>query len=231
MNRLRPILADGPYAGASINYRLSAEATWPSQIHDCKAAIRWLRAHAEEYGFDPGKIAVWGTSAGGHLVAALGVMGDVPALEGSLGDHAEVSSSVTCVVDYFGPAELHTMDDHPSKIAHNAPDSPESKLLGGPVPEMKKAARNASPITHVSHPDAPILIAHGTDDELVPYQQSVDFAAVLKSKEVPVYFITMEGAGHGFRSPELERRVGSFLGKYLLGKDAPIATTPIPKGE
>ena len=97
--RLLPFLEAGGYAGASINYRLTKEARWPAQIHDCKAAIRWLKAHAKEFGYQSNKVAVWGTSAGGHLVAMLGVAGDVPALEGKLGEHLAQNSKVTCVVN------------------------------------------------------------------------------------------------------------------------------------
>ncbi|NNC90096.1 MAG: alpha/beta hydrolase fold domain-containing protein [Akkermansiaceae bacterium] len=231
LGRLRGLLAGGRYAGAAINYRLTDEAAWPAQIHDCKAAIRWLRAHAGDYGYDPEKIAVWGTSAGGHLAAALGVTGDVKALEGALGAHGDVPSSVACVVNYFGPSNLLTMDDHESSIEHNAPGSPESKLLGGPVQDVKAAAREASPATHVSQGDAPMLIAHGTRDRLVPFPQSEDLAARLREAGVPVYLVKMVDAGHGFRSPELDRRVAAFLAKYLRGDDdSAIATSPIPPG-
>ena len=84
-----PYVQTGDYAGASIGYRLSGEAIWPAQIHDCKAAVRWLKAHAKEHNLDPDRIAVWGSSAGGHLVAMLGVTGDVKELEGKLGEHTD----------------------------------------------------------------------------------------------------------------------------------------------
>src|SRR5687768_12543691 len=102
-----PLLAHG-YAVASINYRLSGEAQFPAQIHDCKAAIRWLRANAKEHGIDADRIGVWGSSAGGHLVALLGTSGDVKELEGELGN-AGVSSRVQAVCDFFGPAELSSV--------------------------------------------------------------------------------------------------------------------------
>ena len=89
-----PLVAAGDYAGASVGYRLSGEAIWPAQIHDCKAAIRWLRANAKKYNLDPDKIAVWGASAGGHLVAMLGTSGGVKELEGTLGKHTDQSSRV-----------------------------------------------------------------------------------------------------------------------------------------
>ena len=128
------LVDDGDYAAATINYRLSGEATWPAQIHDCKAAIRWLRANAPKYGIDPDRIGVIGASAGGHLAALLGTSGGIATLEGDLGTHAGVSSRVKCVVDQFGPSDLLAMGDYPSRIDHNAPESPESKLIGGGAP-------------------------------------------------------------------------------------------------
>lgn len=229
--RLMPYLRSGKYVGASLNYRLSQHAIWPAQIHDCKAAIRWLKANASKYGYDAERIGIWGTSAGGHLVAMLGVAGDVSSLEGQLGKHLHQNSKVTCVVNYFGPANLLTMDDHPSSIKHNAPDSPESKLVGGAVQETKKAARNASPVTHVSEGDAPILNVHGTNDKLVPYAQSVEFSAVLKKAKVPMTFITMKDAGHGFRSELLQQRVATFFGKHLLEGKKSLRDEVIEKGK
>lgn len=229
--RLLPYLKSGKYAGASLNYRLSHHAIWPAQIHDCKAAIRWLKANASKYGYDAGKIGIWGTSAGGHLVAMLGVSGDVAALEGTLGKHLDQNSKVACVVNYFGPANFLTMGDHPSSIKHNAPNSPESKLVGGAVQENKKVAREASPVTHVSAGDAPILIVHGTKDKLVPYPQSVEFTAALKKAKVPVTFITMKDAGHGFRSELLQQRVTTFFEKQLLGGESEVSDETIENGK
>ena len=229
--RLLPFLEAGGYAGASINYRLTREARWPAQIHDCKAAIRWLKAHAKEFGYQSNKVAVWGTSAGGHLVAMLGVAGDVPALEGKLGEHLVQNSKVTCVVNYFGPSNLLTMDDFPTTIEHSAADSPEGKLVGGALADRVKVAKEASPVTHVSESDAPILLAHGTDDKLVPHNQSVDLAARLKAAGVPTVFITMDKAGHGFGSKVLQQRVRDFLAKYLDGKEGEISSETIPKGK
>jgi len=173
--KVAPYVATGKFAGASIAYRLSSEAQWPSQIHDCKAAIRWLKAHAKEYQLDPERIAVWGTSAGGHLVAMLGVSDGVKELEGEIGPHLDQTGKVSCVVDFFGPTEMLRMGSEPGSERHNAPDSPESKLLGGPVLENPDKAKSASPIEHVTAGDAPHLIVHGSKDPTVPYSQSVDY--------------------------------------------------------
>jgi len=130
--------ADG-YAVAHVGYRLSQEAKFPAQIQDCKAAVRWLRANAQKYGLDPNKFVVWGASAGGHLVALVGTTGGAEELEGHVNDLKE-SSRVQAVVDWFGPTDFLQIGNAESDLQHNAPDSPESKLIGGPVLENKDKA-------------------------------------------------------------------------------------------
>lgn len=212
-------LAERGYAVASINYRLSQEAVFPAQIHDCKAAIRFLRGKAGEYGIDPDRVAVWGSSAGGHLVALLGVTGDVPALEGTLGVTNQ-SSRVQAVVNFFGPANLLTMGAQSgpdSRIRHDAPDSPESELIGGAVQENAEKARAASPVTHVSPGDAPMLLVHGDADPLVPVQQSRELHEALRKAGVDSTLRVVPGGGHGNNFPgrELANEVDAFLERVL----------------
>jgi acetyl esterase/lipase len=213
------LVASGEYAGVTINYRLSGQAPWPAQVFDCKAAIRWVRGNAEKYHLDPDRIGVIGGSAGGHLVAMLGTSGGVEGLEGDLGPYKGLSSQVRCVVDQFGPSELATMGDAPSSLDHNAPGSPESKLLGGPILENKEKAKVASPITYVSKDDPPFLIIHGDKDMIVPYDQSERLTKALKAAGVDVLLVKVEGGGHGgFRNPEIPRRVRQFFDKHLRGQ-------------
>lgn len=227
LRRVAALVESGEFVGASIGYRLSGEAIWPAQIHDCKAAIRWLRAHAKESGFDPNRIAVMGSSAGGHLVAMLGTSGDVGKLEGKLGVHNDVSSRVNCVIDEYGPTNFLTMNDFPGKMDHLSADSPESKLLGQQITKVPELVREASPITYVTQDDPPILIIHGTKDPLVPYQQSVVFAEALKKAGVPVILQRIENGEHGgFGSAEVNARTRAFLSKYLLGRDVVVSTEP-----
>jgi acetyl esterase/lipase len=218
------LVTSGEYAGASIGYRLSGEVTWPAQIHDCKAAIRWLRANAKKYNIDPDRIGVIGTSAGGHLVAMLGTSGNVAELEGTLGEHRETSSRAACVVDEFGPTDFLALYG-----GHNmSPDNPEAQLIGGPLGGKPDAARSASPIIFVSADDPPILVIHGTMDPAVAFNQSERFAAALKKAGVDVTFVRVEGAGHGnFRNPEVPRRVQLFFDKHLRGLDVTIPDEPI----
>ena len=210
-HRLPALVQTGKYIGASIGYRLSGEAIWPAQVHDCKAAIRWLRAHAEKYGIDPDKIIAWGSSAGGHLVSMLGVTHGVKELEGRIGNHTDQSSRVLAVINYFGPSALLQMDDHPSKIIHNAPDSPESQLMGGPIQKNRKKTKQASPLHHVSKDDSIFIHFHGTDDPLVPYYQSVIFHEALQEKGVASKFITLQKGGHSMPSNYTREEVIPFL--------------------
>lgn len=211
------LLEDG-FVVASINYRLSGHAPFPAQIEDCKAAIRWLRAHADQHHIDPDRIGVWGSSAGGHLVALLGTSGDVAALEGSLG-LTGVSSRVQAVCDYFGPTDLLSMQRQSqgrSPIDHDAPNSPESLLLGGTLQEHPEAARRASPLTYISADDPPFLIVHGDQDFLVPLPQSQMLEKQLQDAGVEAELIVVPGAGHGqFRDPKIVEQVRDFFQKTL----------------
>ena len=204
------------YAGASINYRLSQHAVFPAQIEDVKAAVRWIRANAETYRLDPNRFAAWGSSAGGHLVAMLGTTGDITEFE--VGENLEVSSQVQAVVNYFGPTDFLQMDTHrlPDGLVHDAPDSPESKLVGGPIQEHEDRVARANPITYVSKADPPMLIIHGDQDKLVPYHQSVLLKEALEAVGAPVTLYKVEGGGHGgFKDPKVPELTKAFLEKHL----------------
>jgi acetyl esterase/lipase len=186
------------FAVAAINYRLSQHAVFPAQVEDGKAAVRWLRANGAKYGYDPGRIASFGQSAGGHLAAMLGTTGDVEAFD--VGPHLDQSSRVQAVVDFFGPTDFLQMDGHrPSARAmvHDAPDSPESQLVGGPIRDNPDRVARANPVTYVTRDDPPFLIVHGDADTLVPHHQSVLLDEALRKAGVPVRFVTIPGGPHG----------------------------------
>lgn len=204
------------YAGASLNYRLSQHAIFPAQIEDVKAAVRWLRANAETYRLDPNRFAAWGSSAGGHLVAMLGTAGDVKEFE--VGENLKMSSRVQAIVDYFGPTDFLQMDAQslPDGRVHDASDSPESQLVGGPIQKHKDRVARANPITYVSKDDCSFLIIHGDRDKLVPYQQSVLLKDALEAAGVPVTFYKVEGGGHGwFKDPKVPELTKAFLERHL----------------
>ena len=170
------------YAVASLNYRLSGEALFPAQIQDVKAAIRFLKANAATYKINPEKIAVWGGSAGGYLSAMLGTTGDVADLEDKNQGNPTVSSRVNAVVDWFGPINFNTMDaqfkiSKKGKTDHDNADSPESLLLGKKITEATDLVQKANPTTYITPDDPPFFIQHGTQDPLVPMEQSTEFAA------------------------------------------------------
>ena len=225
--RLLPFVRTGEYAGVSLGYRLSGEATWPAQIHDSKAAIRWIRANAAKHALDADRIGLWGRSAGGHLVLMLGASGDVPELEGSLGPNTNVSSKVACVANFFGPSELLAMVGQPSDIDRTKSNVPEAKLIGGGLRENPGKAKAASPITYVTANDPPVLTVHGTDDRIVPYDQAVRLDAALKKAGVPAYFVTIDGGGHGDFGPAGNDRLRDFFDKYLRGERLEISTAKI----
>jgi acetyl esterase/lipase len=213
-------LAQG-YAVAAINYRLSQHAIFPAQIQDCKAAVRWLRAHAKEYRLDPDRFAAWGPSAGGHLAAMVGTTGD--SMEFDVGPNLDQPSHVQAVVDYFGPSDFLQMDAHrlSTGMTHDPADSPESELIGGPIQENKEKTAKANPITFVTAGDPPFLICHGDQDPLVPHHQSVLLEAALKKAGVPVTFYTVKGAGHGgFKDPKVPEKTRDFLAAHLQGGKA-----------
>lgn len=203
------------YALASVNYRLSQHATFPAQIEDCKAAIRWLRANAKKYGLDPKHVGAAGASAGGHLVALLGTTADVKELDG-VGGNKDQSSRVQAVVDLFGPTDFQHLGPNADRAGGAI-----AKLLGGPPSENKEKAKQASPVAHVSKDAAPFLILHGDMDKTVALKQSQLLTDALKKAGVEVRLITLEGAGHGgpaFSQPEQRQAIEDFFDKHLKAK-------------
>ena len=210
------------YAVASLGYRLSQHAVFPAQLEDCKAAIRWLRAHAQEYGLDAGRFGVWGSSAGGHLVALLGTSGEVKEFE--VGANLEQSSRVQAVCDYYGPTDFSVFVTTPGFERHAPAGSPEGKLIGGAVLENKEKAARANSITYVSRDDPPFLIVHGDTDATVPINQSQFLFEALKKSGVSAHFHTIHGAGHGgpgFNDPQIGEMVSAFFEQTLKSKSAP----------
>ena len=222
------MLARG-YAVVSVGYRLSQHAVFPAQIEDCKAAIRWLRAHAQQYQIDPGHIGVWGASAGGHLVALLGTTGNIRDFD--VGENLGQSSRVQCVIDWFGPTDfLHYGD--PSTARADDSKSPVTRLLGGTVADKPELARQSSPVYYVSADAAPFLIMQGDKDPLVPMQQSQSLYAALQQAKVPSDLKIYPGAAHGgapFGSAESRQLMADFLDQHLQPVKSPKSTSSAGK--
>jgi acetyl esterase/lipase len=215
-----PLVPRG-YAVVSINYRLTDVAPFPAQIHDCKAAVRWVRAHAKEYGFDPDRIGVWGASAGGHLVALLGTSGGMKELEGDVGGNLKYSSRVEAVGDFCGPTSFREEDFKGDPWAKTRAEAQAvEKLFGGPLSENREKAVLASPVAHVSKDDPPFLIVHGAQDPLVNPRHAELLTAALKKAGVEVTLKILPDAGHGVSRPETQRMAAEFFDKHLKGSTA-----------
>ena len=183
-------MASKGYVCASIEYRLSGEAAFPAAVEDAKCAVRWMRANAKKYRIDPDRIAAAGGSAGGHLVAMLGVMNEEDGLEG-MGGHAGYSSRVNAVVAFYGMFDFR-------KLQVKNPEGAIAAFLGGLPDEVPEVYKQASPITYVDKSDAPFLLLHGTADKLVPIKQSMDMKEALEKAGVRAEVYVAEGGGHGF---------------------------------
>ena len=217
-----PSLLEAGFAVAAINHRSSREAIFPAQIHDVKAAVRFLRGNAEQYSLDTSFVAAVGNSSGGHLSAFLGTSGgiiqhsvgsEIVAIEGSLGDYLEMNSFVDAVVDWYGPTTFLVMDSCGSRMNHNAADSPESTLIGGPIQDHKDRCALANPVSYVDANDPPFLIIHGDADPLVPHCQSEILHQALKQYNVPNKLVIVPGAKHGsgLHEPRYFKKMTDFL--------------------
>ncbi len=213
-----PELLKRGYLVASINYRLAPQFKFPAQIEDCKCAIRFLRASAKKYDLDPNRIGVFGSSAGGHLVALLGTADETAGFEGD-GGSKEQSSRVQAVVDMFGPA------DFSARVGRSNQRLDENVFDVGKKGEG--AMKLASPVNYVSKGDAPFLILHGAKDELVPLDQSERLLAALKKVDVPAKLVVVKNAAHGFAPnggtpdpsrAELSTMIADFFDEHLAKK-------------
>ncbi len=217
-------LLEAGYAVASINYRLSSEATYPAQINDAKAAVRFLRANAAQYQLNPDKISAWGASAGGNLVALLGTTCGVQELEGAELGNADQSSCVQAVIDWFGPIDFLKMDEQfagtSCPVNHNEANSPESKLVGAEIQTVPDLVATTNPMNYITADDAPFFIENGTADCNIPPAQNKNLADALSAMigADKVTYVSLEGAGHGgsqFETTENLDLVIAFLNKYL----------------
>ena len=219
------LLWDG-YAVASVNYRLAPAAIWPTQIQDCKAAIRWLKAHAHQYGYDPHRIAVMGVSVGGHLAAILATTSGSKTFD--VGENLDSTSDVTCAVNLCGAAVDFTTFNEPN-----------FSFLGGSLKDHMDLARSANPTSYMHADEPPMFVVHGTADRLVPYVQSELLVEAMDRAGAPYYFHTVVGGGHNiyfglnfnasrtgfdagrggiglFEDPIVEPLIKAFLHHYLL---------------
>lgn len=229
--QLAPFFTAAGYVVAGVSTRSSGQALFPAQLHDVKAAIRWLRAHAGTYGMDPARIAVMGDSSGGWTALMAGVTGHNRALEGTVGTTTG-RSDVQAVVDLYAPVDFLRMDAHMLPGAcprfnasfglttcHADPRSPESALLGAPITTIPDKVAKASPITYVTAQSPPTLIAQGTTDGLVPAHQSDLLYAALARAGAPATYYLVPGAGH-------DKRIVSPANPAAIVRHTPAAGPP-----
>ena len=216
------------YAVVSSNYRMSGEAKFPALVQDAKAAVRWVRANACQYSFDPLRIASWGGSAGGYLSTMLGTSAGIIGVEDLSLGNSDQPCDVQAVVAWYGPTNFLTMDEQleargmlpPPGFRHNEPNSPESLLLGRTIAEVPEKVKVASPETYIRPGAPPFLLQHGTKDATVPVQQSIEFAEELREVlgDSKVVLELIEGAEHAdirFETPENVARVLDFIDLHL----------------
>jgi len=185
------------YAVASVDYRLSPQAPFPAQVHDIKAAIRFLRAKAEVYGYDARQIIIMGGSAGGHLAALVGVSNGMPELEGRVGDHPGQSSDVQAIVSFYGMSNLTTILSQSTPHGLKVRVPALQLLLEGLPDEKPELARLASPVFHIDDRDPPLLLIHGDQDPQAPINQSHELQGRYESVGRPCVFHVVHGGKHG----------------------------------
>ncbi len=210
------------YVAATISYRLmqfdhakrettTATQNFPAQIHDAKAAIRWVRAHADRYHIDPDRIGVTGASAGGHLSLLVGLTDPSSDLEGDSGNPGW-SSRVQAVVNVFGPTDMVT--------CYQQSTAPwiMRLFMGGTPDETPERYKDASPVTHVRKDAPPVLTLHGDRDDLVPFQQAIALDEKMKAVGAHHKLMIFEGLGHGFPGEygkQAADATWSFFDKHL----------------
>ena len=199
--RLAAQLNPAGYAVAGVSVRSSSQVKFPGQLYDIKAAIRWLRANAAKYSFDPNHIAIVGDSSGGWVSAMAAVTGDAPEMEGAVGTTG-VSSAVQAAIAFYPPTNFATMDvwavrkcDRPN--CHDSENSPESRLLGCAIQSCPDKVKAASPMTYITPADPPIMILHGDSDQAVPHNQGEQFYMALNKACKDAIFISLPKAPHG----------------------------------
>jgi len=219
-NELCLQLAEKGYVAVTVSYRLAPKYQFPAAVYDVKAAVRWMRANAEKYQIDPDRIGTTGGSAGGHLAQFLGVTSGVKKFEGD-GGNAEYSSSVKCVVNFYGPSDFTKSYDASVDAKDVLP-----LFLGGNLEQERHRHIESSPLYWVTPEAAPTLFVHGTKDAYVAHEQAEWIVDRMKAADVEATLMTIEDGDHGFRnsSPDVKEKIEKarfeFFEKHL--KIAPL---------
>ncbi|MEO8314185.1 MAG: alpha/beta hydrolase [Pseudomonadota bacterium] len=206
------------YAVASVEFRSSTDARFPANVQDIKAAIRFLRAKAKEYGYRIDRIAIAGSSSGGHLAALVGTTNGVKDLEGTVGDNPGESSAVQAIVSWYGASNFMTILTQSTPFGLGVREPSLKLLLGGLPDEVPALAKLASPVTHVGAGDPPAILLHGNQDRQMPVNQLLELEAAYRRAGLSIETMIVDGAGHGdkvFLAGEPAERVVAFLQKTI----------------
>ena len=213
----KELVASG-FAVASVDFRQTSEARFPANVHDIKAAIRFLRAKAGQYGYRSDRIVIAGASSGAHLAALVGVTNGDAELEGKVGDQLAASSSVQAIVSYFGASNLTTILAQSTPFGLNVRKPALERLLGALPESTPELAKQASPVFHVDRNDPPLLLLHGDQDPQMPINQSHELEGAYEKLGLNVDLDVLHGVAHGgdafFAGEHLERAV-KFLRRVL----------------
>jgi acetyl esterase/lipase len=206
------------FAVATLDFSPASKAPFPGQVHEIKAAIRFLRAQAKQYGYEASRIAIAGASSGAHLAALVGTSNGDRELEGALGDHRAESSAVQAIVSYFAATNLTTILAQSTPFGLGVREPALKRLLGAAPKDADAVARLASPVYHVDRNDPPLLLFHGDQDPQMPINQSHELEGAYEQHGVDAELVVVHGAAHGgdaFYSPENVQRVAAFLSAQL----------------
>lgn len=206
------------YAAAIVQYRPSDEAPFPAQVKDAKAAIRFLRMNADRFGIDGDRVALWGESSGAHTALLAGFTADTELAEEL---YSDFSCAVGCIVDWYSPTDISTMNHFPSMQDHTAPDSPEGFLIGQKnVIDNPELVQPTKPTSYLSGENVvpPLLIMHGSRDQLVPFNQSCMLYEEMKRRSFEVEMVRLEGGYHAFGGFNSEQAIDislEFIGRKI----------------
>ena len=211
-------LLDAGYAVVTPNHRSSMDAKFPAQIHDIKAVVRYVRGNAEKYKFDTDFIVTSGFSSGAHLASLAATSCGVAELEGSLGAYTEYSSLVDAACCWSGPTDLHYMSCGREEDTWN--HGPEEAVMGFSFKGNEEAFKALNATTYIDPSDPPVVVFHGTADNVVPHCQGVHFHELLSKAGVVTEFHSVDGGGHGMGmyAPENLEAMVTFLEKARIGK-------------
>lgn len=215
-------LLDAGYAVVTPNHRSSMDAKFPAQIEDIKAVVRFVRANADKYSFDTSFVVTSGFSSGAHLASLAATSCGVVSLEGSVGGNTSFSSAVDAACCWSGPVDLHYMSC--GKEVDDWNHGPEEAVMGFPFKGNEEAFKALNATEYIDPSDVPVIIFHGTADNVVPPCQGVHFHELLKNAGVLTELHLVEGGGHGMGmyAPENLEAMVTFLEKVRMNKKSSL---------